>query len=73
MSNGRLSVKKRISAGYGMRGNLNISESLLMYLGNGTQKHSINSNVFFCRLLFLFIAQMILRCIQAIYQEKITS
>ncbi|BBC41634.1 hypothetical protein PDPE_1-02475 [Photobacterium damselae subsp. piscicida] len=58
MSNGRLSVKKRISAGYGMRGN---------------QKHSINSNVFFCRLLFLFIAQMILRCIQAIYQEKITS
>ncbi|BAX54590.1 hypothetical protein PDPUS_2_01354 [Photobacterium damselae subsp. piscicida] len=56
-----------------MRGNLDISESLLMYLGNGTQKHSINSNVFFCRLLFLFIAQMILRCIQAIYQEKITS
>ncbi|BAX55676.1 hypothetical protein PDPUS_2_01090 [Photobacterium damselae subsp. piscicida] len=45
MSNGRLSVKKRISAGYGMRGNLDISESLLMYLGNGTQKHSINSKV----------------------------
>ncbi|MDP2543804.1 IS1 family transposase [Photobacterium damselae subsp. piscicida] len=41
--------------------NLDISESLLMYLGNGTQKHSINSNVFFCRLLFLFIAQMILK------------
>ncbi|BAX55056.1 hypothetical protein PDPUS_2_00946 [Photobacterium damselae subsp. piscicida] len=29
MSNGRLSVKKRISAGYGMRGNLDISESVV--------------------------------------------